>query len=208
MSEIGGATQLFRYDNKLTAVVLGPNVTYSYLNVSYPFFKDTSCNVKFFIPKARWTGATDNYITNSTSKGSCKIIRYGPGEDIDVSIDGTFTVATAERLDNVLSVANDLHTYCGMNPKISVTNAIEFSEGLITADRMKFATFNSLMFKVKTQTQLESILAAVPASVPLAIDPSDITENLTVPAARKIFVKLSETDAIRLKVKGLMIIVK
>ena len=38
------------------------------------------------------------------------------------------------------------------------------------------------MFKVKTQAQLESILAAVPASVPLAIDPSDITENLTVPA--------------------------
>ena len=208
VSTVGGATQLFRYDNKLTAVVLGPNVTYSYLNGSYPFFKDTTCNVKFFIPKARWTGASDTSITNSTTKGSCKIIRYGPGEDIDVSIDGLFTVATAEQLDNVLSVANDLHTYCGMNPRISVTNAIEFTEGLITADRMKFATFNSLMFKVNTQAQLENILAAVPASVPLAIDPSGITENLTVLAARKIFVQLSETDAVRLKAKGFVIIVK
>ena len=140
VSKIGGQTQLFRNDNSLKAVVFGPNVTYSYLMSDYAFLKDTSCDVRFFIPKARWKDATDSHFINNTTKGSCKIIRYGPGEDIDVSIDGEFTVATAARLDDVLSVANDLHDYAGMNPRISVTNPIEFTEGLITAERMKFAT--------------------------------------------------------------------
>jgi hypothetical protein len=194
ISKIGGATQLFRYDNKLTAVVLGPNVTYSYLKSAYPFFKDTSCNVKVFIPKAHWTDASDNDFIDATSTGTYKIIRYGPGEDIDVSIDGTFTVATAERLEDVLSVANDLHTYCGMNPKINVTNVIEVADVSITAEKLAFldnGTFNSLVFKVNTQAQLDTLLAAIPSSVPFAINPADSKEQLTVPQGREVYVKLS-----------------
>ena len=206
VSKTGRTTYTFNDCKALKAVVLGPNVTYtSDGGASYPLFLGCT-DVKAFFPKARWKNLQSGSYSNNTTQ--CKGILYGPGEDIDVSIDGKFTVATAERLDDVLSVANYLHTYCDMNPKISVTNAIEFTEGLITADRMRFATFNSLMFKVNTQAQLKRILDAVPASIPLAIDPSGITEDLTVPAARKIFVQLSETDAVRLKVKGLKIIVQ
>ena len=210
VSEVGGGTQLFRYDHSLKAVVLGPNVTYGYLaGTGYPLFKDTQCDVSLFIPKARWTAMTDNRITNSTTKGECKIIRYGPGEDIDVSIDGKFTVTTAERLDDVLSVANDLHDYCGMNPRIAVTNTIEFTDGLITADRMRFATFSSLMFSAKTQTQLNAILAAVPSSVPVSIDPTGLTENMTIPDDYpNVFVKTVPGVTIKRTTKGFMLIFK
>ena len=211
VSKTGGNTQLFRYDNKLTAVVFGPNVTYGYLNqnTTYAFFRNTSCNVSFFIPKARWTGATDAHITNSTTTGTCKIIRYGRGEDIDVSIDGKFTVATAERLDDVLSVANDLHDYCGMNPRIAVTNTIEFTDGLITENRMRFATFSSLMFSAKTQTQLDAILAAVPSSVPVSIDPTGLTENMVIPETyNNVHVKTVPGVTIKRTTTGFMLIVK
>ena len=210
VSKVGGGTQLFRYDHSLKAVVLGPNVTYGYVaGTDYPLFKDTQCDVSLFIPKARWTAMTDNRITNSTTKGECKIIRYGPGEDIDVSIDGKFTVTTAERLDDVLSVANDLHDYCGMNPRIAVTNTIEFTDGLITADRMRFATFSSLMFSAKTQTQLNAILAAVPSSVPVSIDPTGLTENMTIPDDYpNVFVKTVPGVTIKRTTKGFMLVVK
>ena len=198
-------TQIFYNDTGLRAVVFGPNVGYDGGNTStYPMFRNCS-NVRVFVPKARWE---DSSYLHFGTDAQCKVIKYGPGEDIDISIDGTFTVATSNRLDDVLSVANYLHDYCGMNPRISVTNAIEFSEGLITAERLQFATFNSLMFKVKTQAELDSILAAVPASVPLAIDASDSRVELTVPQGREVYVKLSaegKQGKYTPKIKGLII---
>ena len=184
----GRTTYTFGNCTALKAVVFGPNVSYTSNGGSgYPMFQGCS-GVKAFFPKAHWKNMGAS-MTNSVSQ--CKPILYGPGEDIDVSIDGKFTVATAERLDDVLSVANYLHTYCGMNPRISVTNAIEFTEGLITAERLQFATFNSLMFKVNTQTELDSILAAIPTSVPLALDASDAKVELTLPQGREIYVRVS-----------------
>jgi len=188
VAQSGRTTYTFANCSALKAVVFGPNVSYAVSGGNkYPMFSGCS-GVKAFFPKARWENM-GNVMANSVSQ--CKPIFYGPGEDIDISIDGTFTVATAERLDDVLSVANDLHTYCGMNPRISVTNAIEFTDGLITADRMKFATFNSLIFKVTTQEELNSIMLAVPPSVPLALDASDAKVELTLPQGREIYVRVS-----------------
>ena len=188
VSDIGGLTQIFRSDTKLRAVVLGPNVTYNYRNNSYPPFRDCS-NVRAFLPKTHWYGKDITF-----GGTDCKQIFYGPGEDIDISIDGTFTVATAERLEDVLSVANDLHTYCGMNPKINVTNVIEVADVSITAAKLAFldsGTFNSLVFKVTTQAQLRTLLDTIPSSVPFAIDPSNAREELTVDQGRVVYVRLS-----------------
>ena len=50
-----------------------------------------------------------------------------------------------------------------------------------------------LTFKVNTQAQLDSVLAAVPASshTILAIDASDSEVELTVPQGREVYVRLS-----------------
>lgn len=188
VAKCGRTTHTFGNCTALKAVVFGPNVSYTANGGSnYPMFHGCS-GVKAFFPKAHWKNMGAS-MTNSVSQ--CKPIFYGPGEDIDISIDGTFTVATAERLNDVLSVAEDLYTHCRMTPRIAVTNTIEFTEGLITADRMKFATFNSLIFKVTTQEQLTNILSVIPASVPLAIDASDAKVELTLPQGREIYVRVS-----------------
>ena len=184
----GRTTYTFHNCSALKAVVFGPNVSYTADGTSAcPMFQGCP-GVKAFFPKAHWKNMGAS-MTNNVSQ--CKPIFYGPGEDIDISIDGTFTVATAERLDDVLSVAEDLYTHCRMTPRIAVTNTIEFTEGLITADRMKFATFNSLIFKVTSQEQLTNILSVIPASVPLAIDASDAKVELTLPQGREIYVRVS-----------------
>ena len=207
LSSIGGLTQIFRNDTNLRAVVLGPNVTYGYKNNDYPSFKGCS-NVRAFLPKTNWYDR-DSAITYGGT--NCKQIFYGPGEDIDISIDGTFTVATSNRLDDVLSVANYLHDYCGMNPRINVTNVIEVADGMITAEKLAFldnGTFNSLVFKVNTQAQLDTLLAAIPSSVPFAINPADAKEELTVPQGREVYVKLSaegRNGKYRPKLNGLII---
>ena len=182
-------------------VVFGPNVTHSG-SVSDMF---QGCNgTVAFLPKAHWSAG-------SYSGTNCKQIFYGPGEDIDISIDGTFTVATSNRLDEVLSVANYLHDYCDMNPKINVTNVIEVADGIITAGKLAFLdnrTFNSLVFKVNTQAQLDTLLAAIPSSVPFAINPADSKVELTVPQGREVYVKLSaegRNGKYRPKINGLMI---
>ena len=170
-------------------MLFGPNVNHHETISVKPIFD--GCNdVRFFCPKAYWSDLTDKLRGGS----NCKTILYGPGEDIDISIDGTFTVATSNRLDDVLSVANYLHDYCGMNPRINVTNVIEVADGMITAEKLAFlssGTFNSLVFKVNTQAQLDILLAAIPTSVPFAINPADSKMELTVPQGREVYVKLS-----------------
>lgn len=202
----GRTTYTFHNCKALKAVVFGPNVSYSANGGSgYLMFQGCS-GVKAFFPKAHW-GNMGYVMTNSVSQ--CKPIFYGPGEDIDISIDGTFTVATAERLNDVLSVAENLYTHCRMTPRIAVTNTIEFTEGLITTARAKHVDFASLMFSAKTQTQLNAILAAVPSSVPISIDPTGLTENIVIPETyANVFVKTVPGVTIKRTAKGFMIIVK
>ena len=185
----GDTYWLFRNDSHLRVVLFGPNVNH-HQTISNSAIFDGCNDVRFFCPKAYWSDIPD------AKRGgtNCKTILYGPGEDIDVSIDGTFTVATSNRLDDVLSVANYLHDYCGMNPRINVTNVIEIADGMITAEKLAFlssGTFNSLVFKVNTQAQLDTLLAAIPSSVPFAINPADSRMELTVPQGREVYVKLS-----------------
>jgi len=69
--------------------------------------------------------------------------------------------------------------------------------------------FNSLlmMFAVKTQAQLDSILAAVPSSAMLAIDPTGATEELTIPQDRALWVYLSGNGKVRPQINGTILII-
>ncbi len=192
----------------LCAVVLGPNVGPGEGNTSdEPMFAGCS-NVKVFVPASRWGENGESSVYYYSDDSQAKVIRYGAGMDIDISIDGTFTVATTNRLDDVLSVANYLHDYCGMNPKIVVTNVTEIAEGLITADRLPIAASDSLTFAVRNQAELNAVLAAVPDGMSVGIDCTSATENvklssesedsvwLKLPESRQHFVDLDEKKII------------
>ena len=154
-------------------------------------FKFTDSNgATIFVPKVGWDGV-DAYVGANN-----KVVYYGRGEELDIAVNAsantlTATPTTANALTNVLDAAAVFKEEFGLDTRINVTNAIEIGEGVITAEKLRYATFNSLMFKVMTQSQLDSVLAVVPASVPLAVDPSDAREELIVPQGREVYVRLS-----------------
>lgn len=86
VSKCGRTTYTFGGDSALKAVLFGPNVTYTSNGGSnYPMFNGCS-GVRAFFPKARWKNLAGGSFTNNVTQ--CKPILYGPGEDIDISIDG------------------------------------------------------------------------------------------------------------------------
>ena len=140
-----------------------------------------------------WASLTASDI-HPRDASKAKLFFYGPAEEFDILMHETSVTmipTTANALTNVLNWASTFKTKFGLDTKISVTNAIEVGEGLITASKMQYATFNSLMFKAKTQSQLDSICSVVPASVPISIDPQDARETLTIPQGREVYVRLS-----------------
>ena len=148
------------------------------------------------------TGGTDN-----------KLWYYGPTNEFDLDVNdvdmtATFTPTTVNALTNALAWAPSFKTHFNLDAHISVTNTLDLTGVTITERMVSGVTFDRLMFKVNNQAQLNAILDAFPASASLAIDPSGITESLVIPASRKVFVQLSEADAVRLKIKGFTIIVK
>ena len=164
--------------------------------------------VQVFVPaNGYWTGLT---IGGASSN---KLWYYGPTNEFNLEIDddtmtATFTPTTVNALTNALAWAPSFKTYFDLDAHINVTNTLDLTGVTITERMVSGVTFDRLMFKVNNQAQLNAILDAFPASASLAIDPSGITESLVIPASRKVFVQLSEADAVRLRVKGFMILVK
>ena len=154
-------------------------------------------------------GGSDN--TDIGGDAKTTIYRYGPAQEFDLLMGDTCVTAiptTANALTNVLNWAQTFKTAFNLDTRISITNAIEIGEGLITAEKMQYATFNSIMMKVSTQSQLDSVLAVVPSIVPFSIDPSDAKETLTVPEGREVYVRLSadgRNGKYTPKINGLMI---
>ena len=62
-----------------------------------------------------------------------------------------------------------------------------------------------MMFAVKTQAQLDSVLVAVPQTAMLAIDPTGARERLSLPQDRALWVWLSGNGEYRPYIRGLII---
>lgn len=167
-----------------------------------------SSGATIFAPRTGWDGL-DSTIGGSDNR----VVYYGAGEELDITVNAsantlTATPATANALTNILNAVAVFKEEFGLDTKINITNAFEIGEGLITAENMQYATFNSLMFKVTTQAQFDSILAAVPASVPLAIDASDAKAEIVSPRGRKVYALISDegrNGKYTPKIKGLII---
>ena len=185
-------------------ILMGQNTKGSSMASSNYMLANDS-GVQVFVPaNGYWNGL----VTGGTNN---KVWYYGPTNDFNLVVDddamrATFTPTTAESFTNALAWASLFKEHFDLEPRINVTNAIDLADVEISEDMVADATFDRLMFAVKTQSELDNILGEFPSDTPLAIDPSEITENLTIPVSRKVYVLLSEADAVKLKAKGFAII--
>lgn len=177
--------------SSLKLVLFGPNVKAT----NNELYLNNANGCKVFLPNnADWKGGNLNVFTDKNNE----VIYYGEGANLDLDVDEGAKTITAVPTDQanlvkVLEAAPLLKSSFGWNTRITVTNAIELAAGSITSEMLAGlpVTFNSLMFKVNTQAQLRTVLDAFPASVPLAIDPSDAKEKLTIDQGREVYVRLS-----------------
>ena len=183
---------------KLKLVLFGSNTKPS--NKSLNMNKANGCKV--FVP--------DNGFWNELAPGGSNtdVVYYHGFDERGKKM--TFTPTTAAELINVLDSVAMFKDKFDLDVSIAVTNTIELAEGQVTAAMLSGlpVKFDSLLFSVKNQAQLNNILGAFPSSAMITIDPTGLTEKLTVPEGRRVFVQLSEGDDIRQKLNGFIVIVK
>ena len=198
-------TDAFSNCDRLKVLLFGKNTKGTNLTKGTMLTSVSGCTV--FVPA---NGYWDGLVTGGTGN---EVIYYGSGRELDIEMDDATKTITAwptteHAFMNVLNAAAVLKSEYGWNTRITVTNALEVASGSITAEMLAGVEFNSLllMFAVKTQVQLDSILAAVPSAAMLAIDPTGATENLTIPQDRALWVYLSGNGKVQPHIKGLKII--
>jgi hypothetical protein len=119
----------------------------------------------------------------------------------------TFAPTNAVTLEAAFNAAVPIKNRFGLSTVISITNRID-EEIIIPEEAVPYTSFELhswVTFKVATQAQLESTLAAISPASPVIIDPTGAKEMLTVPPGRTVFVKCDEGDSIIKKTAGLRI---
>ena len=176
-----------RNATSLKGLFAGPNTKGTSLTTGTMLGNVTNCTV--FVPA---NGYWDGLVTGGVSN---KIIYYGASTNLNLVVDEDAATITAtpsdeEALTNVLAATSMFKDVFGWNTHVNVTNTIEVSAGAITSGMLSGVSFNTMLmtFKVKTQSQLDSVLAAVPQTAMLAIDPTEASEELSLPDGRGLWV--------------------
>ena len=152
---------------------------------------DTVSGCTVFLPaNGKWTGL----VTGGTDN---EVVAYGPDEDLDIIIDEavenlTAVPKTQAMLEKVLSVAAVLKERCNLNMRIEIAEDFALAEGAITEAMLAGIRPCALhfTFAATTQARLDQVLAAVPASLELTVDPAGAKEPLAVPPGRNLWVLL------------------
>ena len=176
VSSIGA--QAFGWNTKLK------NLIFTKLSTSATFGSDCFSNVtgaNVFVPYGVAFPATDNNT----------IIYYGAGQSFDMSFDGdTVTVMPTdeESLTNAIAWATSpFKSVFGLDTVISITNSINASVA-ITEEMLNDVSLNVptwyMTFAVKTQAQLDRVLAATTG--PIVADITGATEEITPPVGRRV----------------------
>ena len=136
-------------------------------------------------------------------------IYYGGSTGLGIDADNdakkaVISAADASALKKALELAPLFNEVFGWEVRIDVPSDIDMSGdavdgGLFAANRLP------TVFAVKTQAQLEKVLAAVPPTSLLAIDPTGATESLEMPEDRAVWVYLAGNGQYR-KIKGMSIV--
>ena len=143
-----------------------------------------------------------------------KVWYYGPTNEFNLVVDdnmmtATFTPTTVNALTNAIAWSASFKEYFDLDPRISVTNALDLTGVTITDATVSGVTFDRLMFSAKTQAQLNDILDTFPATTPISIDPTGLTENMVIPETyNNVHVKTVPGVTIKRTTKGFMLIVK
>jgi len=141
-------------------------------------------------------------------------IYYGPGRGVDIVVNAarnelTATPTNATRLVTMMEAAPLFREHFGLDTRISVTNTIDLAGVTITEAMTSAVTFDRLMFSAKTQALLNAILDAFPATTPVSIDPTGLTENMVIPETyNNVHVKTVPGVTIKRTSSGFMLIVK
>ena len=204
----------FQNSSSLRVVLYGNNakLSDSSSHQANPVGGVTGC--KIFVPTKEGR-VWDKLVVSGTGN---EAIPYGANTNLNLVVDEvartiTFTPTDTNALVKVLEAAPHFKEAFGWNTKINITNTIEVAEGMITAEMLNAVEFNTLLltFAVRTQAQLDDILAKFPASTypMLAIDvkPSapGKTEALTLPSDRELWVHLPGDGKFTPKYNGLII---
>lgn len=135
-------------------------------------------------------------------------IYYGGSTGLGIDADNdakkvAISAANASALEKALEIAPLFNEVFGWEVRIDVPSGIDMSGGAV--DGGLFAA-NKLpaVFAVKTQAQLDKVLAVVPSTSLLAIDPTGATEKLVLPGDRSAWVYLPANGQYR-KLGGLII---
>ena len=195
-------TDMFKNDTSLKLVLFGSNTKPE--NVSqFSVAQSTDCKV--FLPD---NGFWDGIALGGTSNEA--IFYHGfDGEGKSM----TFTPTTAKELTDVLGAAADFKSLFGLDVRISVTNALDLTGVQFDAETLAAipVTFDKFMFKVNSQEQLNDVLAALPDSVTVGIDPSSAGKaELAIPDGDKhnVWVLLPTSGKYRPYIGGMNIILR
>lgn len=170
----------------------------------------SGCHI--FVPTgSNWDTETASDKGLAAYEADNTIFYYGAGRDLDMAFDHnahliTATPTTAHALTNILNAASTFKNRFGYDTRINMTNAIEVAEGTITDATIAGMAFESLIFNVKTQAQLDMVMdATASVTTPLCIDPTGAKQQMTVPANRRVWVLLSGDGKYTPKINGLTI---
>ena len=189
---------------KLKIIFMGANTKGSSFNQVDAFDGVTGC--KMFVPA---NGFWDGFNPSATGN---EIIYYGATTNLDFTVedDAGRIVAkpkTEAALLKVVESAPLFKKYFGWNTVVEVPNDLALSAGSLTAGMFADLEPNSLvlMFPVTTQAKMDSILAVVPAEATIGVDPTGLTEKITISRYDNVFVKSAPGVEIRRTVKGFFI---
>ena len=215
----GRGQRVFKDCDELKYVLVGPNVTATSTKNNLVGFI-TFDGLTFFLPDdTTWqTFASHNFSAGPAAGNNPNILFYGPGRELDIvgadgSGDGTitFTPATEHALTNVLAAASTFKAQFGLDSVVNITNRMDMTVA-ITEDMLQNVTLSAppwyLTFQVNSQTQLDNVLAAVSADIPIVIELTGLDQQITVPPGRKVAILASENMTFRKKRNGLVITIR
>ncbi len=187
----------------MKVIFMGPRTKGSSLSNGNMLSSVTGCKV--YVPT---NGDWDGLVTGGSNN---EIIYYGASTNLDFSVDDAVgkvvaTPTTEEALVKALVAAPLFKTHFGWDMKVETTNAIDVTVGTLTSGMFANAGVKAgslmLNFAVKTQAQLNDVLAAVPAAAMVGIDPTGLTENMVVTDRENVFVKNVPGVTVRRRAKG------
>ena len=205
---LSGSWRVFENAKSLKLVIIGPGLK-SYYDAWRLSMKSAS-NASILVPdfSTTWDALNESTVGGTNNR----VVRYGPKSDFGMAMgdtEMTFYPKNANGLTDVLSWVSTIKSAFGMDARISVTNTIDLTGVTITPAMVSGVTFDRLMFSAKTQAQLNAILDAFPATTPISIDPTGLTEKITIPETySNVHVKIVSGVTIRRTVDGFIITFK